>query len=88
VIAELIRRLNDALSGTSIVVTYDVSESMKMVDYAYLLHEGVVAAEGTAEELLASSDPFVDQFLHARPTGPVAFHMESTPYREDLGIGA
>ncbi|MCK9387985.1 MAG: ABC transporter ATP-binding protein [Sulfuritalea sp.] len=88
VIAELIRRLNDALSGTSIIVTYDVSESMKVVDYAYLLHEGVVAAEGTAEELLASSDPFVDQFLHAHPTGPVAFHMKSTPYREDLGIGA
>jgi len=88
VIAELIRRLNDALSGTSIIVTYDVSESMKVVDYAYLLHEGVVAAEGTAEELLASSDPFVDQFLHAHPTGPVAFHMKSPPYREDLGIGA
>ncbi len=88
VIAQLIRRLNDALRVTSIMVTYDVSESLKVVDYAYLIHDGVVAAEGTAEALLASADPFVDQFLHARPTGPVAFHMKSVPYGEDMGVSA
>jgi len=86
VIAQLIRRLNDALRVTSIVVTYDVSESLKVVDYVYLLHDGLVQAEGTAQELLASEAPFVVQFLHAHPTGPVAFHMKSAPYREDLGI--
>jgi len=86
VIAQLIRRLNDALRVTSIVVTYDVSESMKVVDYVYLLHDGLVQAEGTAQELLASDAPFVVQFLHAHPTGPVAFHMKSAPYPEDLGI--
>ena len=48
VIAQLIRRLNDALSVTSIVVTYDVSESLKIADYGYLIHDGVVQAEGTA----------------------------------------
>ena len=87
VIAQLIRRLNDALRVTSIVVTYDVSESMKVVDYVYLLHDGLVQAEGTAQDLLASDAPFVVQFLHAHPTGPVAFHMKSAPYKEDLGIG-
>ena len=88
VIALLIRRLNDALRATSIVVTYDVSESLKVVDYAYLLHDGVVQAEGTSEQLLASDAPFVVQFLHAKPTGPVAFHMKSAPYEEDLRINA
>jgi phospholipid/cholesterol/gamma-HCH transport system ATP-binding protein len=86
VIAELIRRLNDALGATSIVVTYDVSESLKVVDYAYLLNDGVVAAEGTPKELWASEDPFVVQFLHAKPTGPVAFHMDSAPYPQDLNL--
>jgi phospholipid/cholesterol/gamma-HCH transport system ATP-binding protein len=86
VIAQLIRRLNDALGGTAIVVTYDVSESLKVVDYAYLIHDGVVEAEGTADALLASTEPFVVQFLHARPNGPVPFHMGSPPYREDLGM--
>ena len=88
IIALLIRRLNDALAATSIVVTYDVSESLKVVDYAYLIHKGVVAAEGTPADLLISKDPFVQQFLHAQPTGPVEFHMESPPYNEDMGIGA
>ena len=87
VIAQLIRRLNDALGATSIIVTYDVSESLKVADHVYLLYKGKVEAEGTPAELLASDAPFVDQFLHAHPTGPVAFHMESAPYREDLGIG-
>lgn len=86
VIATLIRRLNDALGATSIIVTYDVTESLKVVDYAYLLNDGVVAAEGAPKDLLASSDPFVKQFLHAQPTGPVEFHMKSPPYAEDLGI--
>jgi phospholipid/cholesterol/gamma-HCH transport system ATP-binding protein len=88
VIAELIRRLNDALRGTAIVVTYDVSESLKVVDYAYLLHDGLVAAEGEPQALLASDDPFVAQFLHAKPTGPVAFHMQATPYAEDMALSA
>ena len=88
VIALLIRRLNDALRATSIVVTYDVSESLKVVDYAYLLHDGVVQAEGTSDELLNSDAPFVVQFLHAKPTGPVAFHMKSAPYPDDLRISA
>jgi len=84
----LIRRLNDALKATSIVVTYDVSESLKVVDYAYLLHDGIVQAEGTSEDLLASDAPFVVQFLHAHPTGPVAFHMKSAPYTEDLRLSS
>jgi phospholipid/cholesterol/gamma-HCH transport system ATP-binding protein len=86
VIAQLIRRMNDALNGTAIVVTYDVSESLKVVDYVYLLHDGIVQAEGTSEQLLASDTPFVVQFLHAQPTGPVAFHMKASPYQEDMGI--
>ena len=40
VIANLIRTLNDALGVTSIVVTYDVFESLKVADYAYFIHDG------------------------------------------------
>ncbi|MDK9725112.1 MAG: ABC transporter ATP-binding protein [Sterolibacteriaceae bacterium MAG5] len=88
VIAQLIRRLNDALGVTSIVVTYDVSESLKIVDYAYLIHNGQVVAEGTPQEMEASTDPTVYQFIHSRPDGPVAFHLDSAPYSEDLGLAA
>ena len=47
VIANLIRRLNDALGTTSIVVTYDVVESLKIVDYAYFISDGVVIWGGS-----------------------------------------
>lgn len=86
VIANLIRRLNDALGVTSIVVTYDMSESLKVVDYAYFVHDGVVVAEGPAMEMFSSDNPFVHQFVHAKPDGPVAFHYPNQPYRGELGL--
>ena len=85
-IANLIRRLNDALGLTSIVVTYDVSESLKVSDYVYFIHDGVVVAEGNAADMVDSSDPFVHQFVHAKPDGPVAFQYPSQPYAAELDI--
>ena len=86
VIANLIRQLNDSLGATSIVVSYDVSEAVKLVDYVYVIADGVVAGEGTPEEVLASKDPYVYQFMHAKPDGPMAFHYPGKPIGEDLGL--
>ena len=38
--AQLIRELNDALGITSVVVTHDVYESLKIVDYMYFVSDG------------------------------------------------
>ncbi len=86
VIARLIRTLNDALGATSIIVTYDVFESLKVADYAYFLHEGRVVAQGTTKDMRESRDPFVHQFVNALPDGPVAFHHPAAPYRETLRL--
>jgi phospholipid/cholesterol/gamma-HCH transport system ATP-binding protein len=86
-IANLIRRLNDALGVTSVVVTYDLSESLKIVDYVYFIHNGVVVAEGEAAGIYDSQDPFVRQFVHAQPDGPVAFQYPCAPYAEALNLG-
>ncbi len=86
VIAELIRRLSDAIGSTSIIVTYDVSETLKVVDYAYFVHGGVVVAEGTPEELIASPNASVHQFIHAEPDGPVAFHYPHAAFSSDLEL--
>jgi phospholipid/cholesterol/gamma-HCH transport system ATP-binding protein len=85
-IASLIRRLNDALGLTSVLVTYDVSESLKIADYACFLHDGVVVAEGPAADMAESADPFVHQFVHAEPDGPVAFQHPGQPFAEALGL--
>jgi phospholipid/cholesterol/gamma-HCH transport system ATP-binding protein len=86
VIAGLIRRLNDALGLTSVIVTYDVSESLKLVDYIYVIADGVLMGEGTPHELLASENPFLKQFLNALPDGPVRFHFPGQPIAEELRL--
>jgi phospholipid/cholesterol/gamma-HCH transport system ATP-binding protein len=84
VIGQLIRQLNDALGSTSVVVTHDVYESLKIVDYLYFVSEGRVVAGGTPAELRASTDPFVRQFVDAAPDGPVPFHYAARPLAEEL----
>jgi phospholipid/cholesterol/gamma-HCH transport system ATP-binding protein len=85
IVGELIRKLNDALGASSIVVTHDVQESLKIVDYVYFVSEGKIVAEGTAEEMKHSTAPYVHQFVWGEADGPVPFHYPSrTSYGEEL----
>jgi phospholipid/cholesterol/gamma-HCH transport system ATP-binding protein len=86
VIAELIRVLNDALGTTSIVVSYDVHESLKVADYVYVLGDGKLAGEGTPDQMRKTTDPFLRQFFDAQPDGPIQFHYPAKPYGADLGL--
>lgn len=88
IVGQLIRKLNDALGATSIVVTHDVQESLKIVDYVYLISAGSVLASGTVEEIRASTDPFVRQFVNGEVIGPVPFHYNAPDYRTMLLEGA
>ena len=87
-VAHLIRNLNDALDVASILVSHDIKDAFAIADYVYLLAAGRIAAEGTPDEMKASSDPNVRQFLEGDIDGPVAFHYQATPLAEDLGLGA
>jgi phospholipid/cholesterol/gamma-HCH transport system ATP-binding protein len=85
-IVELIRSLNQALGLTSIVVTYDVHEALKVADYIYVIGDGVILGKGTSDEVAASEDPYLRQFVNALPDGPVRFHFPGPPLEEDLNI--
>jgi phospholipid/cholesterol/gamma-HCH transport system ATP-binding protein len=85
-IVELIRSLNQALGLTSIVVTYDVQEALKVADYIYVIGDGVILGKGTSDEVAASEDPYLHQFVNALPDGPVRFHFPGPPLEEDLRI--
>ncbi len=87
VIGQLIRKLNDALGATSIIVTHDVQESLQIVDYIYFVSEGRIVAEGSPTEIRASTDPWVHQFVWAQADGPVPFQFPCLPYAQDL-LGA
>ncbi|HET8874703.1 MAG TPA: ABC transporter ATP-binding protein [Casimicrobiaceae bacterium] len=84
IVGQLIRRLNDALGITSIVVTHDIYESLKIVDYIYFVSEGRIIAQGTPDEVRASSDAFVRQFVHGEPDGPVPFHYPAKAVKEEF----
>ena len=86
VISNLVRRLNDALGATSIVVTHDVQESLKIVDYVYFMADGVVVAQGTPEEIRKSHAPFVHQFVWGEMDGPMPFHYPGASYAMDLEL--
>jgi phospholipid/cholesterol/gamma-HCH transport system ATP-binding protein len=85
-VAELVRELNQALGLTSIVVTYNVREALKVSDYAYMIADGSVLAKGTPDQFAASTDPYVRQFIDAEPDGPVRFHFPGPSLEEDLKL--
>ena len=86
VVANLIRTLNDALGSTSVIVTYDVHEALSIADHLYLLGDGVIVGHGPTAQMVASTDPFVHQFLHAEPDGPVRFHFPARSIAQDLEL--
>jgi phospholipid/cholesterol/gamma-HCH transport system ATP-binding protein len=63
VIDGLIERLRDELGVTSVVVSHDVRGSFRVADRVALLWQAKIRAVGTAEQILASQDPAVRQFL-------------------------
>ncbi len=84
VIISLIKRLNEALHLTSVVVSHDVQEVLSIADYAYIIANQSVIAEGTPEQLLASTDPQVVQFINGEEDGPVHFQYPANDYASDL----
>jgi phospholipid/cholesterol/gamma-HCH transport system ATP-binding protein len=84
VIVRLVRRMNDALGITSIVVSHDVAEVSTVADRSYLISDGKVAASGSPDELHAANSELVRQFMHGMADGPVAFHFDAPDYAEQL----
>jgi phospholipid/cholesterol/gamma-HCH transport system ATP-binding protein len=85
-VGRLIRELNDAFGLTSILVTYDIKESLKVSDYVYVIADGTVLGKGTPDEVSRSDNPYLKQFLNAMPDGPVRFHFPGPDLAEDLGL--
>jgi len=83
--AQLIRRLGEAMGLTSIIVSHDLDETFRLADHMVILGPGNVAAQGTPEEVRASTDPLVHQFVRALPVGPVPFHYPAPELAEDFG---
>ncbi|NCT57748.1 MAG: ATP-binding cassette domain-containing protein [Legionella sp.] len=84
VLVRLIKRLNELLHTTTMIVSHDVEETCEIADYVYLLAEGRVIGEGTPAALLNSTQPDIRQFMRGEADGAVPFHYPARPYAEEL----
>ena len=84
VIVRLVRKMNDALGISSILVSHDVQEIATVADQSYLISDGKVAASGSPEELSNTRSELVRQFMHGMADGPVPFHFAAPNYAEQL----
>jgi phospholipid/cholesterol/gamma-HCH transport system ATP-binding protein len=84
VLVRLIKRLNQLLKTTTIIVSHDVEETCSIADYIYLISGGKVIGQGTPSELKYSLEPQVKQFMHGEADGAVPFHYPARPYTEEL----
>jgi phospholipid/cholesterol/gamma-HCH transport system ATP-binding protein len=84
VIVRLVRKMNDALGISSIIVSHDVQEISSVADCSFLISDGKVAASGSPDELRNTTSDLVRQFMHGMADGPVAFHYSAPDYAEQL----
>ena len=77
VVMSLVKRLNETLGLTSIIVTHHVHETLPISDYAVMIANGRIIFEGTPAALQSSTDPLVRQFLAGEPEGPIQFDAEA-----------
>ncbi len=72
VINTLIRGIVTELGVTAITITHDMTSVRAIADNVAMLHGGKLRWHGPVAEIDAASDPYLDQFIHGRPTGPIA----------------
>ncbi|QJQ96435.1 MULTISPECIES: ABC transporter ATP-binding protein [Halomonadaceae] len=84
VLVQLIKRVNEALGLTAVVVSHDIQETLSIADYVYVIADGQVMAHGTPDALDVEQDARVSQFIHGKPDGPVPFHYPAADFQHDI----
>jgi len=73
-ITQMINGLRNDIGMTSVLISHDIAESFKAGDNYAMLFDGVIVEVGDKESFRNSSNAVVQQFIHARAEGPIAFH--------------
>jgi phospholipid/cholesterol/gamma-HCH transport system ATP-binding protein len=84
--AQLIRTLNDTMGLTSLFVSHELEQTFAIADHVIILANGKLAAQGTPQQVLHSTDPLVYQYVNALSEGPVRFHYPAAAVDEDFGV--
>ncbi len=71
VINDLIREIVTEMGATAMTITHDMSSVRAIADNVAMLHDGVIKWTGPVAGMDNSGDPYLDQFIHGRATGPI-----------------
>lgn len=71
VINELIREIVVEMGATAMTITHDMSSVRAIADRVAMLHDGVIQWTGPIAEMDTAPDPYLQQFIHGRATGPI-----------------
>ena len=72
VINALIREIVTEMGATTVTITHDMTSVRAIADEVAMLHGGLIRWHGPVTRLDDSGDPYLDQFIHGRPEGPIA----------------
>ncbi|MFI5112725.1 MAG: ABC transporter ATP-binding protein [Terriglobales bacterium] len=85
-LGDLIKKLKFQLKLTSVVVTHDMRLAEKLADRIVFLHEGRAIFQGTSEEMAASTEPIVRQFLQLDELNTEQFRRPDSPPGQQPGV--
>ena len=71
VINDLIREIVVEMGATAMTITHDMTSVRAIADNVAMLHDGVIQWTGPIAQIDNAGDPFLDQFIHGRATGPI-----------------
>jgi len=74
VINELIVEQVKKLGATTVTITHDMSSVRKIASRVAMIYQGKIIWDGPVSQIDSSGNPYVDQFVHGRGTGPI--HVE------------
>ena len=72
-ILHLIKEIHKRLHFTGIIVTHEIPQVFEITDRVAMIHDGVIAALGTPDEILSSNNPLVRQFIEGGIEGTISY---------------
>jgi phospholipid/cholesterol/gamma-HCH transport system ATP-binding protein len=70
-LGELLIERHAELGGTVIIITHNMMLAKRVSDYVNVLWQGKIVAQGPAEDMWTSEEPFIKQFLSGESCGPL-----------------
>jgi phospholipid/cholesterol/gamma-HCH transport system ATP-binding protein len=77
VINELIVDTVKDVGATTLSITHDMVGARKIADRIAMLYKGKIIWNGPKQDIDASGNPFVDQFIHGRAEGPIKMEVKA-----------